>query len=123
MAANHVTEMAAYTPDNDRCYNWREKHKRELLTIIIIEDVKMDRCLLLEIDKNKLMYTSEIYRQFYGGKIHTKFRDKKYHKRGHTDSSAKCWRKNKIDKNCGQQKLWTAHGQFQEDEKFFGQPS
>ena len=46
MAANHVTEMAAYTPDNDRCYNWRE-------TIIIIEDVKMDRCLLLEIDKNK----------------------------------------------------------------------
>ena len=51
MAANHVTEMAAYTPDNDRCYNWREKHKRELL--IIIDDVKMDRCLLLEIDKNK----------------------------------------------------------------------
>ena len=42
MAANHVTEMAAYTPDN----NWRE-------TIIIIEDVKMDRCLLLEIDKKK----------------------------------------------------------------------
>ena len=26
-------------------------------------------------------------------------------------------------KNCGQQKLWTAHVQFQEDEKFFGQPS
>ena len=48
-----MTEMAAYTPDNDRCYNWREKHKRELLTIIIIKDVKMDRCLLLEIDKNK----------------------------------------------------------------------
>ena len=99
MAANHVTEMAAYTPDNDRCYNWREKLKRELL---IIKDVKMDRCLLLEIDKNKLMYISEIYRQFYiskyGGKIHTKFRDKKYHKRGHTDSSAKCWRKNLVQR-------------------------
>ena len=44
MAANQVTGMVAYTPDNDRCYNWRE-------TIIITEDVKMDRCFLLEIYK------------------------------------------------------------------------
>ena len=125
--------MAAYQetriPDvlgrinNDRGSNPLEKYKRTM----IIPDVKQDRCANpLELDKNigqennktKQMYISEIKiyrRQFYiskcGGTIHTKFTDRKYHNCGHTHSSATCW---------GQ---WTAHGQFQEDEKFFGQPS
>ena len=129
MAASHVTDkMAAYTrtPDvlgrinNDRCYNPREKHKRKLLTMIFIQDVKLDRCSNpLELDKNigqennktnlDQMYISEIkiYRgQFYiskcGGTMHTKFTDRKYHNCGHTHSSAKCWGQNKKDKNCGQ---------------------
>ena len=48
--------------------------------------------------------------------MHTKVTDKKYHKRRHIYSSAKCWRRNKIDKNCGQptdsskkmKSFWTA---------------
>ena len=135
MAANHVTEMAAYTPDNDRCYNWREKHKRELL--IIIEDVKMDRCLLLEIDKNKkivkhwtMEWENKILEQMYiQTNLQITWEGSTY---GNIErNNVKIQNKNGEDptcqnvdgKNCGQQKLWTAHGQFQEDGKFFGQPS
>ena len=137
MAANHVTEMAAYTPDNDRCYNWREKHKRELLTIIIIEDVKMDRCLLLEIDKKKkivkhwtMEWENKILEQRYiQTNLQITWEGSTY---GNIErNNVKIQNKNGEDptcrnvdgKNCGQQKLWTAYGQFQEDEKFFGQPS
>ena len=121
MAANyHVIEMAAYKLDNNF---WREKHK--------MEDVKMDSCLLPEIDKNKkivkhwtMEWKNKILEQMYiqtnvqitwegftygniernnvkiqnkngedptcqnvGGQ-NTNLETKKYHKSGHTDSSA-----------------------------------
>ena len=119
MAANyHVIKKL----DND---NWQEN------TIIIMEDVKMDRCLLLEIDKKKkivkhwtMEWENKILEQRYiqtnlqitwegstygniernnvkiqnkngedptcqnvGGQ-NTNLETKKYHKSGHTDSSA-----------------------------------
>ena len=116
--------------------NWRiiESHWRE--NTIIRKDEKIEKCFLLKIHETMECCEQKInlHTTKYGNIVkirnqngkhstcqkvdrkYTQFTDKKYHKCGHIHSSAKCWRRNKIDKKCGQptdsskkmKSFWTA---------------
>ena len=109
--------------------NWREN-------TIIRKDEKIDKCFLLKIHETMECCEQKINLHTTNGNIvkirnqngkhstcqkvdrkYTKFTDKKYHKCGHIHSSAKCWRKNKIDKNCGR-----PTDSSKKMKSFFGQP-